>query len=124
MVKCQSLLGTDIDCGVVATGVHGPAMEPFLAAEFNTTDCVRLRLQDLQELSALKLQRPRGLPLVRVVVDMPQSDQWAAVSVELPFGEANAVLGEQLDRIIVPGIWVNHATPSGFDGTDLSDYSD
>jgi hypothetical protein len=54
---------------------------------------------------------------------MPESDQWAAVEVELPFGEANAMLGLQLDRSIVPGVWVSHRYPVHSDDT-TSDCSD
>ena len=71
----------------------------------------------------LKHHRPQGLPPVRVVDEMPESEQWAAVSIELPFEEANEVLGVQLDRSIVPGIWVNHTVPTNFDAM-VQDYSD
>ena len=58
----------------------------------------------LQEQAELARRRETGLPPIRVVQEMPQSDEWAAVDVELPFGEVNDVLGWQLDRRIVPGV--------------------
>lgn len=73
----------------------------------------------------LKHHRPQGLPPVRVVDEMPESDEWAAVRIELPFEAANEVLGVQMDRSIVPGIWVNHTVPTNWDAAkqDLSDLS-
>lgn len=44
--------------------------------------------------------RAPGLPPISVVVEMPESDTWAAVTFEIPFGEVNDMLGMQLDRSI------------------------
>ena len=52
----------------------------------------------------LARHRDPGLPPVRVVTVMLQSDRWAAVDVELPFAEVNDVLGVQLERTIVSGV--------------------
>ena len=56
----------------------------------------------LQELNWLAASRKRtGMPPISVVKEMPQSDRWAAVDIELPFGQVNDVLGVQLDRSIM-----------------------
>ena len=56
----------------------------------------------LQELNWLAASRKRtGMPPISVVKEMPQSDEWAAVGMELPFREVNNVLGVQLDRRIM-----------------------
>jgi hypothetical protein len=41
------------------------------------------------------------MPPVSMVTDLPESDQWGAVEVGLPFGEVNATLGVQLDQCTV-----------------------
>jgi hypothetical protein len=51
--------------------------------------------------------RPPGLPPIRVVQEMPDSDRWGALDVELPFGEVNDMLGVQLDRSIARGVPMN-----------------
>lgn len=43
------------------------------------------------------------MPPITVVAEMPESSQWAAVDVELPFKEVNDTLGVQLDRVIARG---------------------
>jgi hypothetical protein len=43
------------------------------------------------------------MPPIAVVAEMPESGQWAAVDVELPFEEVNDMLGVQLDRIVARG---------------------
>lgn len=56
----------------------------------------------LQELNWLAASRQRmGMPPISVVKEMPQSDKWAAVDIELPFEAVNDVLGVQLDRTIM-----------------------
>ena len=58
----------------------------------------------LQEQVQLAQHRGPGMPPVRVVAEMPESDQWAAVDFQLPFGEVNNVLGVQLERRVVAGV--------------------
>ena len=55
----------------------------------------------LQELARLAQHRGPGMPPVRMVTEMPEADQWAAVDVSMPIGEVNDVLGVQLDRMTV-----------------------
>ena len=61
---------------------------------------IYLLLQEAQ----LAQERGPGMPPIRVVVQMPQSDSWGAADAELPFAQANDVLGVQLDRSIP--LWV------------------
>lgn len=58
----------------------------------------------LQERTALAQRRAPGLPPIRVVMEVPESDRWSSVEVELPFEEVNEMLGVQLDRCIVHGV--------------------
>ena len=58
----------------------------------------------LQEQAELALCRTPGLPPFRVVTEMPESDGWAAVTIELPFAAVNDMLGVQLDRRTVRGV--------------------
>ncbi len=58
----------------------------------------------LQERTALAQRRAPGLPPIRIVTEVPESDRWSTVHVELPFEEVNDMLGAQLDRRIVRGV--------------------
>jgi hypothetical protein len=58
----------------------------------------------VQEVVLLAQQRGAGMPPIRVVADLPQSDQWAAVHVDLPFEAVNGALGVQLERSIMRGV--------------------
>jgi hypothetical protein len=57
----------------------------------------------VQELEQLAERRGPGKPpiSIRVVAAMPESDRWATVDIEVPFGRVNDMLGVQLDRSIV-----------------------
>ena len=57
----------------------------------------------LQERALLAERRPLGMPPITVAAEMPESSQWAAVDVELPFEEVNDMLGVQLDRVVARG---------------------
>ena len=48
-------------------------------------------------------RRALGLPPIRFVTEVPESERWSTVDVELPFEEVNDMLGVQLDRRIVRG---------------------
>ena len=54
----------------------------------------------LQEQTRLAACRAPGLAPMSVVEAMPNSNSWAAVSTEVPFGEVNDMLGVQLHRSI------------------------
>lgn len=43
------------------------------------------------------------MPPIEVVTELPESDCWSTVDVDLPFERVNDVLGVQLDRSIVRG---------------------
>jgi hypothetical protein len=58
----------------------------------------------LQEVALLAQPRAPGLPPIRIVSEMPMSDRWAAVAVDLPFEAVNEVLGVQLERSIIRGV--------------------
>ena len=58
----------------------------------------------LQERTELAQRRPPGLPPIRDVTEVPESDRWSTVDVELPFEEVNDMLGVQLERRIVRGV--------------------
>ena len=58
----------------------------------------------LQEVALLAQHRAPGLPPIKVVSEMPVSDRWAAVAVDLPFESVNEVLGVQLERSIIRGV--------------------
>ena len=58
----------------------------------------------MQQVALLAQHRGGGMPPIRVVAELPQSDQWAAVHIDLPFGNVNEVLGVQLDRTIIRGV--------------------
>ena len=80
-----------------------------------------------QELAELAQSRGPGLPPIKVTLGIPEADEWASVSVDMPFEAANDMLGVQLDRSIVPGVLVNHALPEEYAectglGSDYSDY--
>jgi hypothetical protein len=64
----------------------------------------------LQEQAQLAQHRRPGMPPIRVVTEMPQSDQWAVVEVEVPFAAANDVLGVQVDRTIVRWVQIDEYT--------------
>ena len=81
----------------------------------------------MQELAELAQSRGPGLPPIKVTVGMREADEWGSVSVEMPFEAANDMLGEQLDRSIVPGVLVNHVAPEEYEectGLDSDFYSD
>jgi hypothetical protein len=58
----------------------------------------------LQEVALLAQHRAPGLPPIKIVPEMPISDRWAAVAVDLPFEPVNEVLGVQLERSIISGV--------------------
>jgi hypothetical protein len=66
-----------------------------------------LRLLLPQELALLAHCRAPHLPRVRVVVEMPESDRWSVVNVDVPFESANHMLGVQLDSSIAKWVPVN-----------------
>lgn len=51
----------------------------------------------LQEGARLASRRAPSMPPIRVVSEMPESDCWSTVDMEVPFEEVNGVLGVQLD---------------------------
>ena len=55
-------------------------------------------MQELDQLS--ELRGPR-MPRFRVVATMPESDRWATVDIQVPFGRVSDLLGVQLDCSIV-----------------------
>lgn len=52
----------------------------------------------MQEEAALAAERPAPAPRMRIVPALAASQQWALVDVQIPFEDANALLGAQLDR--------------------------
>jgi hypothetical protein len=58
----------------------------------------------LQEVALLAQHRALRLPPIIIVPEMPTSDRWAAVAVDLPFEAVNEVLGVQLERSIISGV--------------------
>jgi hypothetical protein len=52
----------------------------------------------------LAQHRAPGLPPIEIVSEMPVSDRWAAMDVDLPFEAVNELLGVQLERSIVRGV--------------------
>ena len=57
-----------------------------------------------QEVALLAQHRAPGLPPINIVSEMPISDRWATVAVDLTFKPVNEVLGVQLERSIVRGV--------------------
>lgn len=55
-------------------------------------------------MALLAQHRAPGLPPIAIVPEMPVSNRWAAVAVDLPFGAVNEVLGVQLERSIISGV--------------------
>ena len=87
-------------------GEHLGLTLPLLRLSCNQAG-LRLRALPMQEQAQLAAQRTQGMPPIRVVAEMPESDRWGAVSVELPFEGVNDMLGVQLDRSIAQGVQID-----------------
>ena len=63
----------------------------------------------------LAQRRGSGIPPIRMVTEMPESDQWGAVDVELPRalrGGQRETVGVQLDRCIARGVPIDMNCPT------------